>query len=182
MCRTEILNSFGARTVLLLFLLSTLFIRCDIGSDTAPSRQAFVVISSSPNTIKGFAGMYNGFMLYSSTAVVTFNSSFPVGTTMILNGGTINLSQDLFFASEAIIGSSGIINGNNHTVEFAPNDQVISLPYLGQTNLVNQQNAPAAVRGISWTLDNQYIVAASKLDPSGGPGITYSIYQFNGFK
>ena len=76
----------------------------------AMSRQPYTSFSNG-STINSFAGMYNGFGLASSSVAMTFNSCFPVGNTIFLNGGTVSLSQDLFLDSGLIITTTGTFAG-----------------------------------------------------------------------
>jgi len=164
---------------LLVLLLSAPCSKCtNYGSDSTPSRVAFTQISEAPNNILGFAGMYNGFFLAGATTAVSFQSYLPVGTTMILNGGTVSLSTDLFLDSELIIGSSGIITGNNFNVEFASHDQLISLPYLGLVNRLNNQAAGGADNTVDWSYDNKYLAVGTALQ--SGAGTELKIYSFDG--
>jgi len=173
---------YSMRTVccgLLVLLLSAPCSKCtNYGSITVPSREVFQSISGAPNNILGFAGMYNGFMLAGATTAVNFKSYLPVGTTMILNGGTVSLATDLFLDSNLIIGSSGNFTGNNHTIEFAPHDQTILLPYVGQMNQLNSKNAGASARVVNWSPDGQYVAVGTVSQTGSNPELR--IYSFNG--
>jgi hypothetical protein len=106
-----------------------------VGSDTAPSVQALIIFpaTDSDNTVSGFAALAGGFLLTDSTTSFTFNSFFPVGTAAGFNSGTAYLLQDLTFDSFITISSTGTLEGNTHTVEFAPRADILYFPVAGST-------------------------------------------------
>lgn len=164
--------------ILMLLLSSSLTINAvTIGSNSVPSREAYAILSGASNTIAGFAGMYNGFALANSIAAVTFNSRFPVSAGLIFNGGTMTLGQDLLLNSNFVIGSVGNINGSNYSIEFAPQDQMISLPYVGQISLLNKQNTVIGFWSLDWSPDNNYVAAGFGLSATQ-PEL--KVYAFDG--
>jgi hypothetical protein len=100
-----------------------------IGSNTTPSRQPSFTFPSGDNTnqMQGFAVMDGGFVLTNATTTCLFNAYFPIGGTVTLNGGTLNLGLDLMFASTANITNAGLINGNNLLVQLPYKNGVLTL-------------------------------------------------------
>ncbi len=166
------------------FFLFLLLMPCNTsatssGSNTAPSREVYTTYSGASNSINGFAGMYNGFALANNSASVTFNSCFPVGNTICLNGGIVTLSQDLFLDSGLIITTTGTFVGNNHTIEFAQHDQIISLPSLGPINkLTYTATGTNNALTLDWSPDGKYLAVGTIAQSSTGPEL--QIYAFNG--
>ncbi len=166
----------------LLLLVSSGIWAMSVGSNTAPSRETFANFSpnSSPSTINAFAGMDYGFMIGTNlTTTVNFNSYFPVGNVMFLNGNTLSLGTDLYLASDLIIPSLGYINGNNHRIEFAPHDQTIMLPNPAlQINLLNNQKPNTSSDwATAWSADNNYVAVGTVWSSTG---YELFIYSFNG--
>ncbi|MFC1841522.1 hypothetical protein ACFLYA_00455 [Candidatus Dependentiae bacterium] len=90
------------------------------GSDSAVSIEPYETFpaSDSDNKICGFAWFKNGFSLEDNTTTCTFDAVYPVSGNIDLNGGTLYLSQDLFFKNVTNILGLGTIVGNNHIVSF----------------------------------------------------------------
>jgi len=101
-----------------------------IGADNAPSRQPFVTFPTGAvsNIILGYAAMDGGFALADSLTSVSFNSYFPVNSTMILSDGVVQLAMNLNLTSSCDLPTTGTINGNGYTVAWAPHIGTLSLP------------------------------------------------------
>lgn len=78
-----------------------------------------------PNEIRGFAWMKNGFTLTNANTECIFNSLFPVSGAIELNGGALYLDQDLELR-DVVINSLGKIIGNNRVITVTPNISQLS--------------------------------------------------------
>ncbi|MCA9770213.1 hypothetical protein KC460_02475 [Candidatus Dependentiae bacterium] len=104
--------------LLYLFFFITDTLAIVVGSDTVPSRQSAVTFLSSDtdNEMRGFAAFENGFVFQNSYTECLFNSFFPVGGSVKLNGGILNLNRDLLFESNAVLENGGTIFGNGNII------------------------------------------------------------------
>lgn len=161
--------------LLLVFLPYSLHAMLSIGSDTAPSREAFIEFSGVGNIINGFAAMYNGFSLADAVTIVTFNSYFPVSGAASLKGGTCSLQHDLTFDSQGQISSAGIFDGNNYTIEWLAHDDTILMPNLGKITLLDFESEERLVYTVDWSQDNTYIASGTV----SHPGDELRVYEFN---
>ncbi|MCA9770672.1 hypothetical protein KC460_04865 [Candidatus Dependentiae bacterium] len=107
----------------MVFLMS-LFWGCSsfsviIGSDSAISKESYVVFSSkdSDNKIKRFALMEDGFGLRDNATTCTFSSSLSASGEIALNGGTLYLGRDLFLSNVTTMTSLGDIKAGGCSVE-----------------------------------------------------------------
>lgn len=91
-----------------------------VGSNTAPSRQAFVTFPAvdTTNTILGFAAFEAGFALQSASATCTYNGFYPVSQTIDMRGGQLWLSKDLIFDKTVNMISSARIFGRSNSITF----------------------------------------------------------------
>jgi len=89
------------------------------GSETAVSVESLATFLSedSDNIMLGFGWFKNGFTLQDSSTTCTFDCVYPVSGTATFNGGSLYLSQDLFFQNSAHLAGSGHIYANDYTVE-----------------------------------------------------------------
>ncbi len=78
------------------------------------------------NTMLGFGWFKNGFTLQNSATTCTFDSVYPVSGTVNMNGGTLVLDADLYFANELNLTGFGSINGQSHALHFPSN--LVTLP------------------------------------------------------
>lgn len=85
-----------------------------VGSNTTSSKQSGVTFPASDNNneMRGFAYFASGFTLQNSSTTCLFNSVFPVGGAISLQGGTLMLNVDLTFDKTASISTSGTIDGD----------------------------------------------------------------------
>lgn len=137
-----------------------------IGSDSAVSRQAFVNFTDPTNTILGFAAMENGFSLNTSSVACLFSSVFPVGGSVTLNGGTLDLDLDLRFDSDATLVNGGLINAAFRIISlpdirtgftipsgFMVSDGIIYLNSDVTLNGIFRLNGSTIIRGQHYTLN-----------------------------
>lgn len=150
-------------------ILSSPLLALTIGSDTVPSRQAFVTFptGAAGNTILGAAAMDGGFALADSLTTVSFNSYFPVNSTITLNNGTILLAMDLNLTSSCDLPTTGKFTGYGYSISWAPHIGTLSIPstvglpgalYINNANITfnafTQLQAPLYFTGVC-TLDGQ---------------------------
>jgi len=100
------------------------------GSQTAVSIEPFYefVSTDTDNKMLAFGCFKNGFALEDNTTSCTFESIFPVGTKMLLNGGTLYLGVDLIMSNPCTYTMGGTITSDNCIVEMPA-----SLDVLGCT-------------------------------------------------
>src|SRR5579872_2950128 len=113
--------------LLFVLMLHGISINCtDIGSDTAVTLFNNQVGLVNADRIAGFAAINGGFFLdTTSSTTVLFDSFFPVVGNIQLNGGTLNLNQDLVFQDVTNLISFGTINANLHQLEFASGMNIV---------------------------------------------------------
>lgn len=75
------------------------------------------------NTMLGFGWFKNGILLENSSTTCVFNCGQPVSGYVNLNGGTLQLQQDLVLSSTCVIAGGGTIIGNDHTIWMSPDSQ-----------------------------------------------------------
>src|SRR3989338_2790551 len=68
---------------------------------------AYQTISGAGNTIQHQAKMDNGFGFADSTTSFSFNSYYPVGGSISLNGGKLTLNRDMDTQNTMLVGSAG---------------------------------------------------------------------------
>ncbi len=150
-----------------------------VGSDTAVAIEPFYAFqqTATNNMMLGFAATATvGFALATSNTC-TWNAFFPTGSTIYLNGGTLNLSEDIIFSSNASIYNSGTINANNRAIIFE-NESSSTIPKnTTALSFINSQNAVGAVYSVDWSSDNLYVAAGTVWQPSG---YELRVYSFNG--
>src|SRR3990172_3441802 len=90
-----------------------------IGSNLSVSRNNFVTFPEddemAPNEIRGFALMDGGFALENSATDCLFTGLFPIRSHMSLNGGTLNLQEDLIIENIMTLSNLGDIRSVNDT-------------------------------------------------------------------
>ncbi|MBY0345473.1 MAG: hypothetical protein K2P98_01245, partial [Neisseriaceae bacterium] len=84
-----------------------------------------------PNEIRGFGWMKNGFSFGDASTTCTFNSVFPVSGTVDMKGGLLYLTSDLVFSNPTTLASAGIFYANNRMIDFANN--ITSIPSTNNT-------------------------------------------------
>lgn len=136
----------------------------DIGSDTAVSRQPLIIFSGATNnTVLGFAALAGGFFLTDSATSFSFNAYFPVGTIAGFNSGTCYLMRDMSFDSYIDISTSGTIEGNFHTLEFAPRSDTLLFPTAGQSARFDRDLTGTTVYSVDWSTTDTYLLAGTAL-------------------
>ncbi len=88
----------------------------------------YLTENNGSNEISSFDCMYGGFILEDSTTSCTYNSFFPVGGIVCLNGGKLYLNSDLCFSNDTTFSTFGIIYANNHVLEYDANSSHFSDP------------------------------------------------------
>ena len=99
-----------------------------IGSETVVSVQAAATFPSADtdNTMLGFAWFKNGFTLQDNLTSVTYDSVYPISGGVDMRGGTLYLSDDLYFNDVTNLQGLGTIVGNDHIVDLCPS--ITALP------------------------------------------------------
>ncbi len=169
---------YVATLSLLLIFSSNILNAVVVGSNTAVSREALTTFPAADgdNEMCGFASFENGFKLENSAASCIFNSFFPIGGSMTLNDGTLNLSRDLIFNADFKV--AGTINAQNYAFKFTTT-QPITLPSSeissGTTlNYLDTVILSRAVNSVDWSYDNAYVAVVVNLDFSGSEIFVYS--------
>lgn len=148
-----------------------------IGSNTAVTQQALATFPSTDGTnqMLGFAAFLNGFSLSGGGSCI-FNSLYPVGGTVSLNGGRLSLSKDLIFNKGISFVNGGTILGNNRKITFLDTDQ-IQLPSAGSSvplaAYITQLNTAKSVISCDWSFDGTCLAVANSGSASLG------VYSFN---
>ncbi|MGA9530407.1 MAG: WD40 repeat domain-containing protein [Candidatus Babeliales bacterium] len=155
-----------------------------VGSNSVVSRQQIVVFPASDidNEMRGFAAFEGGFKLENDVTSCTFTSVYPVGGTLVFNGGTLLLSEDMLVESTGDVGNVGTCQGNFHTLRFQGQDGALTLPTGNVTGtatlqLIDSKLLEATVNSVAWSYTNQYIAVAVNETPSNDE---VKIYSFNG--
>lgn len=156
-----------------------------VGSNTAVSQQAKTTFPTIDvdNEMRGFAAFADGFTLENSSATCIFNALYPIGGTSRLNGGTLNLSKDIFFEDTSALTNVGTINGNNYSIQFTTTAKMI-LPsgvnniggLVNTLSFFNEVSAGAAINSVHWSYDSAYVAAGI----ASVTGNDFRIYNFNG--
>jgi len=115
------------------------------GSNTAVSVEPYYTFPAvdSDNEMRGFGWFKNGFGLENSSTTVTYDSVYPISGTMDMQGGTLLLESDLSLHYPLMITSFGVIDGNDHHLEFcmgvdqAPSDVTFKDLYIDFRDNVN---------------------------------------------
>ncbi len=163
-----------------LLILSVQLFAASIGSDTAVTRFNTQQTLDNGDRIAGFAGLDNGFELFNSTVTGLFDSFFSVSGNIQLNGGVLNLNQDLIFYDTADFISLGSINANNHVVQLSPSMAIIPSGSTSDCDisfLTETGNLGPNVVTIDWSYDDKFIAVGMN---SGG-GDDLRIFFFDGF-
>lgn len=136
----------------------------DIGSDSAVSLQSLITfIGATNNTVLGFAALGGGFVLYDSSASFSFNAYFPVQGLAGFNGGICYLMRDMHFDSYTDIETSGTIQGNFHTLEFAPRSEILYFPAGEQFRVFDSKSTVTTVYSVDWAPTDTYLLAGTAL-------------------
>lgn len=99
------------------------------GSTTAVSIEPYFTFPESDsgnNAMIGFGWFKNGFGLESATTTCTFDSVYPVSGSINMNGGTLELNQDLDIRSPIALEGLGSIIGNGNTIHLC--SEISQLP------------------------------------------------------
>lgn len=149
-----------------------------VGSDTAPSRQTTVTFPAldTNNTIMGFAFMEGGFALQNFTTTCSFNSYFPVASTVNLRGGELHLLRDLEIQSQFSVGAPGSFVGNTHTLSLTSTNPVV-IPVTEESAFSLQATyvAPQDLDVLDWDYTGAYLTYAIN---GGGSNKLFGILGF----
>ncbi len=153
----------------------------NVGSDTFVTRFNNQVSLTEQSRIAGFAGLNNGFLLTDVATRALFDSFFPVSGTIQLNGGTLNLNQDLILQAATEIITLGNINGNFHRIEFAPGPQIVPSGNV-QTgcsiSFITDETQLDLANEVTWSFDSAYVAVA--INDAGGASNQVLVYSFDG--
>ena len=172
-------------TFLNLFLLITVnsLQATIIGSDISVARQTrafFKRVTSDSNKLQGFSVFEQGFVLENPSTIAKFDAFFPIRGDVVLNGGTLELLNDLSFSNPFRIGV-GSIYGNGYSLGFPHNISYLDFPSIYYikliVNLIDSVNVGKDVYSVSWNYDDTYIALGLK---ASGVGAELQIYQFTG--
>lgn len=153
----------------------------DVGSDTAVTLFNNQVSLVNADRIAGFAALNGGFFFSNTATTVLFDSFFSVAGNIQLNGGTLNLNQDLIFQDVTNIISLGNINANLHQVEIAPG--TVTIP-SGQTEsscaitFITDETQLDLANEVDWSPDSRFVVVG--IDDAGGASQQVLVYEFDG--
>jgi hypothetical protein len=105
------------------------------GSETVVSVEPVFTFSAadSDNTMLAFGYFKNGFTLEDNTTTCTFESIFPVGGDISLNGGTLRLQTDL----EVENGEQKLRTKNGVILSLSSNEKVLEDDEDGNVTLLN---------------------------------------------
>lgn len=153
-----------------------------IGSDVSVARQTrafFKRITSNSNRMKGFSVFEKGFVLENPQTTAEFDAFFPIRGDIVLNGGTLELLNDLEFKNPFRIGV-GSIYGNGFSLGFPNNISYLDFPsqyYIKLiVNLLDSVDVGKDVYSVSWSYDDEYVALGLK----GSSGAELHIYRFTG--
>lgn len=149
-----------------------------IGSNTVTSQQALASFPSTDTTnqMLGFGAFVNGFTLAGGGSCI-FNSLYPVGGTVTLNGGTLSLSKDLIFLKGSTLYNGGVFTGNNRKITFLDTSALQLPTNVSNVNTVpyiTQYNTGSSVLSCDWSYD------ASTVAVANNSSYTVGAYNFNG--
>lgn len=105
--------------MLILCMHSATLYAVTIGSDTAVNRFTVSVTINNGDVVAAFGFLSAGFSLSSSGVTATVRTTFPIGGTMSLNGGTMVLGHDLELANNTIVSSLGNITANGFALSLS---------------------------------------------------------------
>ncbi len=160
-------------------VLSANVFAVDIGSDTSVDRFNTQQVLDDGDRIAGFAGLNAGFQLFNSTVTGLFDCFFPVSGDIALNGGTLNLNQDLILENDAQIVSIGNINGNQHAFHLSPSATEIPSGGISDCDisfLTETADLGPNIFSIDWSYDDQFIGVG--MDNGGGDDVR--VFKFDG--
>ncbi len=173
-------NCFRAYFILLLLFSPINSLGYVVGSNTAMQIEPFYAFpqTATNNMMLGFASTVTAGFALAMSNTCTWNAFFPTGSTIYLNGGTLNLSEDLIVSSNASIYNSGTINANNRAIIFE-NELSSTIPINNSAglSLINSQNALNVVYTVDWSSDNLYVAAGTAWQSTGSE---LRVYSFNG--
>ena len=164
---------------LCLLLASTVLVTVDIGSDTSVTRFDTQVTLNDGDRIAGFAGLNAGFRLFDSTVTGLYDNFFPVSGDILLNGGVLNLNQDLIFFAVSNLVSMGTINANKHAIHLAPTMTTVPSGDLVDCNLTFVTDATFGTQNVivnDWSFNDLYIA----LGLTSGTNDELQVYGFDG--
>ena len=179
-------NIFCLITLFSVFLINQSF------ADTLGSNytiQSNIVFNyGNDNKIHNDAKMENGFTLTARTesisdsvATCSFDSYFPVQGLTNLNGGYLNLNNNVMFNDIFALGSAGKVYGNGYSITF-PSGNIIGVPSAidrdGRVRLIDSSaDLTTGVNAVDWSYDDKYI--ASGKDNNGGDS-ELNVFSFDG--
>ena len=159
----------------LLFIFSPTLNADTLGSDyTVQSNIVFNY--GDDNKIHNDAKMENGFTLTArteaisdQTATCTFDSFYPVSGFTDLNGGTLDLINNITFNTISSLGSAGKIYGNGHSITFPASDNIVGVPSSidrgGRLRLIDRDFS-YNLNSVDWSYDDKYLVSGAVANAS----------------
>ncbi len=131
-----------------------------VGSDSEVAKQgkAFFLNEDS-NEISGFSILKSGFILQNKTTICDYNAYFPISGDIVLNGGTLRLSNDLYLQSPVNIGN-GKIDGNFFSLTLPHNVNNTYLPsqaHFSAINLTEEKQFSRRIFSLDWSYDGNYL-------------------------
>jgi len=143
------------------------------GSDTAVAREANIIFPANENdtnSLYGFSAFENGFTLENLVTECQFNAFFPVSGQVALNGGRLNLVEDLVFSYGVDLSSGGLFNGASHAIVFDAAEDLILQATGGSSipdywlSLLLQNTRGGQVVTADWAYDDQYVLSGALTD------------------
>ena len=131
-----------------------------VGSDSNVARHGKTFFfNESSNEMAGFSVFKKGFILENKDTICNFSAYFPVSGDLVLNGGTLNLINDLQLQSPLNIGN-GKIDGNLFSLSLPHNVNKMYLPtqeHLCALELAEQKQFNRRVFSLDWSYDGKYL-------------------------
>lgn len=172
MSNLNITKYFSCCIALTLFHVQAIY-SITFGSDTAPTRFNTQQQVRNSDLIAGFAAMAGGFAFFDTADTATFDSFFGISGLTGLNGGKLVLFRDLVIQDEGYFQNIGNIEGNGHTISFAPNMKTFPLlpPSNCAMNFVSSTTSISALNSAAWSFDNRFLAVTGDTQ--------LSIYSFS---
>lgn len=157
-----------AKKIFLVFLFISFYFldATDIGSNF--TIQSHIVFDfNEDNRIANDAVMENSFTLTnkegtSIVATCSFDSYFPIQGLTNLNGGYLNLNNNVMFKNISALGSAGKVYGNGFSITFPATENIVGVPSSvdrgGRIERLSQIYSTGNVYSVDWSYDDNYLV------------------------
>ena len=158
----------------------------DIGSDF--TIQSHIVFNyGDDNRIANDAVMENGFTLTARTEIISdsvatcsFDSYFPLQGLTSLNGGYLNLNNNVMFNDIFALGSAGKVYGNGYSITFPASGNLVGIPSSidrgGRLRLLDRELDTGSANSVDWSYDDKYLADVR----TTGAVYNVGVYSFDG--